>query len=125
MIEEDGMTRIVIADSDSAGRKALTLLLTHKLGITDIYEAGDADTLIHTLVNCPPDIFLLDWRLYGATAPETCRLFLKAYPALKIVLLSVNAEDRRAVQESGASFIHKGADPDDTLTAFRQLLQDH
>jgi DNA-binding NarL/FixJ family response regulator len=116
------MKRILIADPDLASRKALSLLLTKKLGLYDIHEAGDTETLIRTLADCPPDIFLLDWRLYGAPAPETCDLLLKAYPGLKIVLLSVDADDCKAALNVGAGFIHKGSAPREVVTALEPLL---
>ena len=87
------MIRILIADPDPATRKALTLLLRRKMGTDGIVEVGDVETLIHTLADVSPDLLLLDWRLYGSPAPDTCRLLQKAYPQLKIVLLSVDATD--------------------------------
>ena len=117
------MQSILIADPDSASRKALTLLLTRKLGITNYCEAGDVDTLIRLLVDEPPDILLLDWRLYGAPAPETCRLLRKAYPSMKIVLLSVDANDSLMAQECGAEFIHKGASPDELVSVLESMLK--
>ncbi len=116
------MKRILIADPDSASRKALSLLLIKKLGLHDICEAGDSETLIRTLADCPPDILLLDWRLYGAPAPETCSLLLKAYPGLNIVLLSVDADDCLAAVSVGAGFIHKGSAPGEVLTVLEPLL---
>jgi DNA-binding NarL/FixJ family response regulator len=116
------MKRILIADPDSASRKALSLLLTQKLGLYDIREAGDTETLIRTLADCPLDILLLDWELYGAPAPETCHLLLKAYPGLKIVLLSVDADDCQAARGVGAGFIHKGSAPGEVLAALEPLL---
>jgi DNA-binding NarL/FixJ family response regulator len=117
------MYSILIADPDSASRKALALLLSRKLGITGYCEAGDVDTLIRLLADEPPDILLLDWRMYGAPAPETCRLLRKAYPAMKIVLLSVDMDNGLAAQESGAVFIHKGASPDEVLEVLESILR--
>jgi DNA-binding NarL/FixJ family response regulator len=62
--------------------------------------------------------------MYGAPAPQTCRLLLKAYPRMKIVLLSVDADDGLSAQESGAIFIHKGASPDDLLAALESMIKD-
>jgi DNA-binding NarL/FixJ family response regulator len=118
------MYSILIADPDPTSRKALALLLTRKLGIVNLCEAGDVDTLIRLLVDEPPDILLLDWRMYGAPAPETCRLLLKAYPGMKIVLLSIDADDGLSAQESGAVFIHKGASPDEVVAALESMLKD-
>ncbi len=55
-------------------------------------EVDSVETLIRALADTPPDLVLLDWRLYGSPAPETCRLLQRAYPCLKIVLLSVDCE---------------------------------
>ena len=117
------MIRILIADPDSATRKALTLLLDRKLGTSCITEVKDLETLIRTLANTPPDLLLLDWRLYGSPAPETCRLLRKAFPHMKIVLLSVDADDAAAAKEAGAEFIHKGASPDELIATLTPLLR--
>ena len=117
------MIRILIADPDSATRKALTLLLRRRLGTNGITEVSDVETLIHALADTPPDLLLLNWRLYGSPAPETCRLLQKAYPCLKIVLLSVDANDAGAAKEAGTAFIHKGASPDELIATLTPLLR--
>ena len=117
------MIRILIADPDSATRKALILLLQRKLNNHCISEVQDVETLIRRLADDPPDLLLLDWRLYGSPAPETCRLLRKAYPHLKIILLSVNSNDATAAKEAGADFIHKGASPDDLIATLSPLLR--
>ena len=117
------MLHILIADPDSATRKALILLLRRKLGTDGIIEIEDVETLIRSLSDTPPDLLLLDWRLYGSHATETCRLLRKAYPHLKIVLLSVDAGDAVAAKEAGAGFIHKGASPDELIATLTPLLR--
>ena len=117
------MNHIIIADPDSAARKALILLLERKLGTNGIIEVKDVESLIRTLADMSPDVLLLDWRLYGSPAPETCRLLRKAYPCLKIVLLSVDANDATAAKEAGAGFIHKGAPPDELIATLTPLLR--
>lgn len=116
------MIRIIIADPDSATRKALTLLLQHKMGTAGIVEVADVETLIRALADASPDLLLLDWRLYGSPAPDTCRLLQKAYPQLKIVLLSVDANDEAAAKEAGANFVYKGAPPDELISTLTPLL---
>jgi DNA-binding NarL/FixJ family response regulator len=117
------MIRILIADPDSSTRKALILLLQRKLGTNCITEVKDVETLIRSLADTPPDLLLLDWRLYGSPATETCRLLRKAYPDLKIILLSVDANDETAAKEAGAGFIHKGASPDELIATLTPLLR--
>ena len=117
------MIRILIADPDSAARKALTLLLLRKLGTEEIVEVDSVEALIRALADTPPDLVLLDWRLYGSPAPETCRLLQRAYPGLKIILLSVDANDASAAKQAGAAFIHKGASPDELIATLTPLLR--
>ena len=117
------MNHILIADPDSATRKALALLLRRKLGTDGIIEVDSVETLIRALADTPPNLVLLDWRLYGSPAPETCRLLQRAYPQLKIVLLSIESEDAAAAKEAGATFIHKGASPDELITTLTPLLR--
>ncbi len=117
------MIHIIIADPDSATRKALSLLLQRKFGEYKFMEVDTVETLIRTLADTPPDLLLLDWRLYGSPAPETCRLLQRAYPQLKIVLLSVDANDAAAAKEAGAAFIHKGASPDELIATLTPLLR--
>ena len=116
------MIRILIADPDPATRKAIVLLLKRKLGTNGIVEVQDVETLIRALTDAAPDLLLLDWKLHGSPAPETCRLLQKAYPSLKIVLLSVDADDAQAAKEAGAAFIHKGAAPDELLSTLKTIL---
>jgi DNA-binding NarL/FixJ family response regulator len=117
------MIRILIADPDSATRKALSLLLRRKLGEDEIMEVDSVESLIRTLADASPDLLLLDWRLYGSPAPETCRLLQRAYPQLKIILLSVDANDATAAKIAGAEFIHKGAAPSELIATLTPLLR--
>jgi DNA-binding NarL/FixJ family response regulator len=116
------MIHVLIADPDPTTRKALATLLERKLGITGIDEAEDVEALIQALADTPPHLLLLDWRLQGSPATETCRLLQKAYPQLKLVLLSVDANDAEAARTVGAQFIHKGASPDELIKTLRPLL---
>ena len=117
------MIRILVADPDSATRKALALLLRRKLGRKEIVEVESVESLIRALADTPPNLLLLDWRLYGSPAPETCRLLQRAYPCLKILVLSVDANDAIAAKEAGAEFIYKGASPDELIATLTHLLR--
>ena len=117
------MIRILIADPDTSARKALALLLQRKLGNPVIFEAGEVETLVRTLADNPPELLLMDWKLYGWPAPETCRLIQKAYPDLEIVLLSVDANNAAAAKEAGAMFIYKGASPDELIETLKPLTK--
>jgi DNA-binding NarL/FixJ family response regulator len=117
------MAKILIADQDVSFRNALALLISHRLKIQDIDQAGDIDTLICTISTIPPEILLLDWRLIGAPALETCRLLRKAYPELKIVLMSMDPDNIEAAHSVDATFIHKAAKPEDVIATLEKALR--
>ena len=116
------MIHILIADADPAARKALSLLLGRKLRIREVREVGDVEALIRALVDTPPELLLLDWKLYGSPPLETCRLLQKAFPHLKIILLSLDANDESIARNAGAGFIHKGAAPDTILNRLMSVI---
>lgn len=117
------MKNILIADPDLAARKAIKLTIKHKFGIEQVREAADMETLIRSLADYPPELLLLDWTLYGAPAPETCSLLRKAYPAMKIILLSADACDITAAQNADALFICKGDDPEHLVNIIKSLFE--
>jgi len=116
------MLKILIADPDRSFRNALALLISRRLGIQDVDQAGDSDALICAFSKNPPDILILDWRLYGAPALEICRLLYKAYSDLKIILTSMDSEDCQAARSVGATFIHKGASPEEVIAILGEAL---
>ena len=118
----DPMIRILIGDPDSATRKALASLLQRKVASNTIIEVENIEGLIRQSSDMPPDLLLLDWRLDGSPAPEICKLIQRAYPLLKIILFSVDANDAAAAKEAGAIFIHKGASPDGLIAMLKPLL---
>ena len=95
------MIHILIADADPAARKALSLLLRRKMGINDIIEVGDVETLIRALADNPPIWLLLDGKLYGSPPLETCRLQQRAFPHFNIVMLSLDANDEDIARRAG------------------------
>jgi two-component system, NarL family, invasion response regulator UvrY len=118
----ENMEHILIADPDPAFRKALALLLTRRLNLQNIDEAGDTGAVIQKLADTRPDILFLNWSIHGVPGPETCILLHNTYPNLKLVLLSLNPEDAPAAHAAGAEFICKSASPDETLKVLKSLL---
>lgn len=118
------MIHILIANPDPAMSKALSLLLQREMSHIVITEAWDVAEMIRALAETPPDVLLLDWNLYGSPAPETCRLLQKAYPHLKLVLLSARESDQLAARAVGAGFVYKGAAPEELIASLHALLAD-
>lgn len=119
------MIHILIADADPAMNKALSLWLQRQILPVTITEVQNVQSLIRALALELPDILLLDWDLYGSPAPETCRLLRKAYPHLKVVLLSAKAGDHTAAEAAGADFVYKGTPPDELVTRLHSVFMEH
>jgi len=116
------MARVLLADADSATRKGLTLLLNRKLGVTDIGEAVDGDSLAQQLASCKPDLLILDWSLPNRPTLDACRQLHDAAPLMKCVILSVNGEDVLFAEALGAVFIHKSTPAEKVLGQLKALL---
>lgn len=117
------MTRILIADPDSASRKALALLLTRKLGAEIIIEATEANSLSKLIETTLPNVLLLDDSLPGLELPETCVQLRKEFPALTIILLSLDETAHEKATSCAIEFIDKGACCiDETISHLQAIL---
>lgn len=116
------MKRILIADPDPAYRQALSLLISRQLDIHEIDEVSDTASLIQKLSDTLPDLLFLSWSIHGLPGPETCILLRNTYPALRLVLLSLNPADAAAARAVGAAFICKRASPEEAVKVLKSLL---
>jgi DNA-binding NarL/FixJ family response regulator len=116
------MTHILIAEPDSATGKALSLFLQRKISSVITTEVRDVETLIRTVADTPPDALILNWNLHGSPAPELCHLLRKAYPSLKIILMSTHADHRFAASALGIDFVYMGAQPDELLVLLQAVV---
>jgi len=115
------MTRILIADPDSRTRQALTLLLERRLGTVHIDEAGDRATLERRLAANAPDLLLLD-RYLPDLSPAQITGFMGRSAGMRLILMSVDADDVATAEALDAAFIYKGAVPDEVLATLKALL---
>ena len=116
------MIQVLIAESDSAVSKALCLLLQRELPPMIITEVSNVESLIQALTRTSPDVLLLDWNLYGSPALETYRLLKKAYPHLKVILLSADASHESAAQAIGVNFVNTYVPPEELVAALYRLI---
>lgn len=107
---------MLIADTEARIRSALRLLLEQVPEVEDVVEVADALDLILGVMRWSPGLLLLDWRLAGDRTAELMPLFHLLNPGIKIVALSIAAEDRNPALASGAdAFASKSAPPDELL----------
>lgn len=115
------MTHILIADADPRTRQALMLLLEHKLAVDRVGEAWDHASLVRQLAALKPDALLLDCHLPGLTRADMTAL-LDRSTSVRLALMSVNADDAALAQQLHATFVYKGALPEEALAVLRALI---
>ena len=115
------MTRILIADPDFRTRQALTLLLERRLNSVCVGEVADRAALEHALVASAPDLLLLDRYLPDLSLAEMAGLAGRL-AGVRLILMSVNADDVAKARSLNAAFIYKGASPDEVLTTLKKTI---
>lgn len=108
------MMRILIAGADPRLRSALGLWMRKRLRLDELQDASDMDELRQCATACPPDLLLLDWTLPGLQAEQGLRQVRQAFPSTRVVVLSIENEDREAALAAGAAgFVYKALAPDE------------
>ena len=115
--------RVLIADADGATRNALALLFRSLLGLDNIGEATDGETLSQSMAKDPPGLLLLDWSLPGRPTLEALREFQSSRPQLRLVILSVDGAMAEKARALGAVFISKGSAAEAVLEQLRGILE--
>lgn len=113
-MENEGMTRVFLADAQLDERKALRVML-RDLNMEVVGETADWST---TLANAPTarlDMLLVDWGIlpgkWGAQALAELRLACPS--AIVVVLIShLDARQQAALSAGADAFISKGETPE-------------
>jgi two-component system, NarL family, response regulator DevR len=116
--------RVLIVDDHEMIRTGLGAILACE---KDLCVVGEAETLAEALMlverQCP-DIVLLDARLPDGSGPEACRRFLAIAPQLRIVILTIYAEEEvvaTAIRNGAHGFILKDVRADVLTRAIRAV----
>ncbi len=117
------MTRILLADDDGAVRSAMVLFIKHKLGVTEIDEASNADELYNHLSHNQPDLLLLDWQFPGLDITRIYQDFQGPEHQMHVVVMSMQSENERWALASGAdAFLNKRASGEYVLDFLKKHL---
>lgn len=117
------MAHVFVADADSTVRSSLVLLLKHKLGIQEICEIADAGQLDVDLLQCHPDLLILDWDLPGLNIAQIRGQLQSKGRQTVLVVMSVQPQNESGAIASGAdAFLCKSAPGEDVLDLLRGFL---
>lgn len=94
--------RIIIADDQPLFRQALKNLLSAKPDLQVVGESSDGYQLFDLIGRLLPDLLLFDLSLLNSRGIETIREIKKAYPRLKILILTTKNDKQRLEQAISA-----------------------
>lgn len=111
---------VVLADDHAIVREGLKMLLSTVDGVTIVGEAADGEAVHAVLEQRPADLLLLDLGMPGVTGLQFIRDLSKAFPKLKILVLTANLEPRTvrgALDAGAAGYLTKHGDPSELIDA--------
>lgn len=94
--------RIIIADDQPLFRQALKNLLSAKPDLQVVGESSDGYQLFDLIGRLLPDLLLFDLSLLNSRGIETIREIKKAYPRLKMLILTTKNDKQRLEQAISA-----------------------
>ncbi|KFC64830.1 Two component transcriptional regulator, LuxR family [Bosea sp. LC85] len=116
--------RIVLADDHALIREGLKLLISTCDAYETVGEAADGASLLQVLAREPADVVVLDLGMPGLTGLSFIRDLLRAYPRVKILVLTANSEPRTveaALDAGAAGYLVKGGDLGELFEALAAL----
>ena len=113
--------RVIVVDDHDLFRGGLAQLLTDS-GIDVVGEAGLAEPAIELVCRLVPDVVLMDLSMPGMSGVEATRRLHAAAPAVRVVVLSVMADERSttdALLAGACGYLLKDAPIDEVVRAIR------
>ena len=118
------MIRIVIADDHTILREGLKQLLASAEGIEVVGEAVDGHEVMERVRNVEFDVLLLDLSMPGKSGMELIRQVKSERPRLRILVLSMHAEQQyavRAVRAGASGYLTKESAATQLVAAIRKV----
>lgn len=117
--------RVLIADDHPVVRKGLRSLLEDEPEITVVGEAKDGTEALTEIERLKPDIAIVDMMMPGHNGLEVIRQAKKFYPAMHIIVLSMNSNDAyilEALKRGASGYILKETGPSELVQSVKTVL---
>lgn len=118
--------RILLADDHHLVRAGIRSLLEGLSGIEVVAEAGDGRDAIELVRSRRPNLVLMDITMGGMNGLEATARLLKEYPQLRIIILSMHANEeyvRQALHAGAAGYLLKDAATAELEVAVRAVAR--
>ncbi|MBI3237256.1 MAG: response regulator transcription factor [Flavobacteriia bacterium] len=120
------MIRIVITDDHQIVIDGLKALLATEKTIQIVGEATNGSDLIQNGIQTSPDLILMDIAMPVMDGIEAARILKKEYPAIKILVLTMYAEQKHIkdmLKIGVEGYILKDSGKEEFLTAIHTLME--
>ena len=121
-----GNIKVLLADDHTIVRKGLCALLDGEADIEVIGEAEDGREAVKLAGELHPDIVVMDIAMPGLNGLEATKQLRKLYPEMKILILSMHANEEYVIQtlRAGAEgYLVKKAAPSELVLAIKAVYQ--
>jgi DNA-binding NarL/FixJ family response regulator len=121
-----GNIKVLLAEDHTIVRKGLRSLLEDEEGIEVIGEAEDGREAIKQAEKLHPDIIVMDIAMPGLNGLEATRRLRKLNPEIKILILSVYANEEyvfQTLQAGAEGYLVKKAAPSELILAIKAVYQ--
>uniref|UniRef100_Q473B2 Response regulator receiver n=1 Tax=Cupriavidus pinatubonensis (strain JMP 134 / LMG 1197) TaxID=264198 RepID=Q473B2_CUPPJ len=118
------MTRVLIADDHAVVRDGLKHILERAGKFDVVGEAADGSQVLKLVRDCAPQVLLLDLSMPGRSGLELIRLLRDEQQALRILVLTMHAEQQyivRAFQAGAAGYLTKESAATELVSAITQV----
>jgi DNA-binding NarL/FixJ family response regulator len=121
------MIRIGLTDDQLLFRQVLASLIRNIKEYDLVMEADNGIDCLEklSLIPDPPDIILMDMEMPGMDGIELNKILHAKYPSIKVIVLSVHANERLIANmiEAGASgYLVKNCDKEELLAAIQSVI---
>jgi DNA-binding NarL/FixJ family response regulator len=118
--------RVVLCDDHDQFREGVTEMLSLAEDIEVVGEAADHDDAVAVVLECRPDVVLLDLEMPGIGADESMRRMLGLSPPPKVVILTMHDEPgmvRHFLRRGASAYIPKSAEMAELVCAVRDAAR--
>ncbi|MFC4592143.1 response regulator [Sphaerisporangium corydalis] len=116
--------RILLVDDQVLMRQGLRKLLEVESGIEVVGEAADGEAALRAVIECRPDVVLVDARMPGMDGVELIVRLSAEHPRVAAIVLSTFDEDEYifgALRGGALGYLLKDCSPDELVSAVHRV----
>jgi len=116
--------RVLIVDDHGVFRNGLKAVINHQADMEVVGEAEDGEKAVALTRELQPDIILMDVKMPVLDGAETTSRILSEMPGMKILALSIYADDgfmANMMRAGALGYILKGCDTEELSDTIRRV----